>query len=93
MRIAAVALVIVALLVADSLRCVALAHRFAGEPGDDGVAWGQGATSVLAASGISARLADSSSRDEHSGDRSAMRASSYGAVAATQIPGAYRSTR
>jgi hypothetical protein len=32
-----VALVIVALLVADSLRCVALAHRFGGEPGDDGV--------------------------------------------------------
>jgi len=32
-----VALVIVALLVADSLRCIALVHRFGGEPGDDGV--------------------------------------------------------
>jgi hypothetical protein len=36
-RIAAVALVIVALLVADSLRCVALVHWFGGDPGDDGV--------------------------------------------------------
>jgi hypothetical protein len=32
-----VASVIVALLVADSVRCVALAHRFGGDRGDDGV--------------------------------------------------------
>jgi len=33
---------IAALPVADSLRCVALADRFGGEPGDDGVVRGQG---------------------------------------------------